>query len=72
MLILTIFENCGDNEASVATFVANLFFVLDNADLDETFLKQSLLKFYLPIKGCTIKPLRPQICSRWQVVVVKR
>jgi len=32
MVILTIFVKCVDYEASVVTFVANLFLMLDNAD----------------------------------------
>jgi len=27
------YQKCGDNDASVATFVANFFVMLDNADL---------------------------------------
>jgi len=34
MLILTFFDKCGDNDAFVATFVAKIFLMLDNAGIE--------------------------------------
>jgi len=39
IVILTIFENCGNNEASVTTFVAKLFLMLDNVVLLYNYFK---------------------------------
>ncbi len=37
----SIIDKCGDNEVSVATFVANHFLMLDNVALKSTFVNMS-------------------------------
>jgi hypothetical protein len=59
------FNKCGDKEAPVATFVANILLRLDNADLDEFFLKLSfnheLLKHFFGLLFLSSPKFDPKI-----------